>query len=171
MTIEYYEKNGTLCFKYWDNDSKEQKHGKIPTPVQEQGEQAIREYVQMTIQKRSRQRKRTLAKRRRWGENPNFPVSVDHDSKMLEGKITSVVGGVLTVRLEKPARYQGEACTNFSCFGAAMAGHYIWEKNGAFSHHAIRAAQELLISIYDKQKNYHQHKEVINLSKRLNERR
>jgi len=176
MNIRYFEKEGELWFSYEEKVSVPTKvHeevycvyeslGKIPKKIQNQGKEGIKKYAEKKVKADIRKQKAETKKHDEFAKNPDFPISVEHQCKILKGRIFSAQDNVLQVRLEEPCR--GEHYVIFG-FGSAVAGHHIFDGPISFSKYAIGAAQELLIRIYDEKKHYKQYKEVIDLAERLN---
>lgn len=174
MAIEYFEKDGELHFSYEKRVSVSdhsnayrvyKSQGKIPKKIQEQGDQAIKNYAEKKVRKDIKEKESKAKKWDQFAKNPNFPVSVKHQGEILKGKIVSAEDNTLRVRLEEP--YQGEAYVHYNRF-SAMAGDYIFDGLESFSESAIESAQELLIGIYHTKKHYNEHKKVIETAKRLN---
>lgn len=134
LCVEFTDNNGTRC--QWQ----------IPDKIVKKGDAAVRKYAQAEQKKRNAANTKRKKNFHKWGSNPNFPVEIAYEGIVLKGKIVSALNGLLTVKCEEPC--QGEDYTNFHCFGSAMARHYIFEDDGSFSEHAIRAAKRLLVSIY-----------------------
>lgn len=178
MKIKYFEEDGELRFSYEEKVSiptkahaavcREYKSsGRIPKKIQEQGEQAIKKYAERKVKADVRKQKVKDKKRDQFAKNPNFPVSVEYNGEILKGKIISADDSTLRVRLEEP--YQGEDYVIYG-FISAMSGRHIFDKLGNFSGEAIATAQRLLIGIYKEKKHYEEHKEVIDLAKRLTDK-
>lgn len=152
---------GRLCVEFVDNNN-QRCQWLIPDKIAKQGDDAVRKYAKDSQKKRNAENTKRKKKLHKWGSNPNFPVETNHDGILLKGKIISALEGILTVKCEEPC--QGEDYTNFRCFGSVMAKHYIFEDDGTFSEHAIRAAKRLLVSIYNDSLNKPMH----DLAARLN---
>ncbi len=176
MEIKYLEKGGELWFSFTERvPVSTQAHsrvyrvyessGKIPEEIQKQGKQAIRTYAERKVKADVRKQKVKAKEHDEFAKNPDFSVSVEHDGKLLKGKIISADDNVLRVHLEKPC--QGENCVIYG-FGSAMLGKHIFDRFKSFSEDAITHAQTLLIRIYEQNKHCDEHKEVIDLAKQLN---
>lgn len=181
MEISYVERDGEIWFFHKEKESLPTKHhaasgrsyqsrGKVPPEVQSRGEVAVRIYAEQKVQEDMARQKETARNHDAFARNPDFPVEVRHDGKLLKGRIVSAEDSTLTVRLEEP--YQGEKFVIYG-FGSAMAGHYIFARDtpNTFSTDAIASARRLLIDLYQEEERKRKHQDAVTLVKMLNEGR
>lgn len=177
--LRYLEKNGELHYEYRKRISIQTRHhykayrdykssGIVPKEIISQGNMVIYRWVKDKIGHDTEEQKQLFEAWDRFDKNPDFPVSVEHEGLLLEGRIISSEDSTLTVRLEKPEQYKGEHFVIYG-FGAAMAKKYIYNKDRTFSDDAIATAKNLLIKIYLKQKHYQENKKIIDLAANLNQ--
>lgn len=181
QNVEYFEKAGELWFRYEETVSLPTQHHaaryreygieeQIPKELQDRGDlEAINEYAEDRISKKIGRAKKRSAAQDKYSENPNFPISVEHNGIVLRGKIVSVTDSFLGVRLESPAEFSGEDGINYG-FSAAMSGKYIFSGHKQFSNDAVATARRLLIEIYRKKKHEADNAKVVSLARRLNQR-
>lgn len=167
MQIKFEEKQGSLWYSYREEKviRTYETSGKVPPEIQEKGVVAIQEYAKEKVAKEMRLQKEKAARDDIFDANPNFPVSVEHEDVLLEGRIVSAQDNVLTVHLEKPC--QGNAAVRFG-WASAMSGHYIFSGGRKFSEHALETAQHMLIDIYRRERHRRQYKKVVTLAEQLN---
>lgn len=175
--LRYLEKDGVLCFEYKKAVSIPTKvhsavyqnyavSGEVPSDIVEQGEKTIRRWVKKKITGEIDKQDKKHKTRDAFKKNPDFPIeALAENGMVLKGKIVSAEDTTLRVRLVDP--YEGEAFVIYG-LGAGMAGKYIFDKTGSFSNDALESAKQLLREIYAKQEHYKQHKNVIDLAKKLN---
>lgn len=174
--IQYFEKDGDLWFSYEEKvrvptklhaavEQVFESSGKIPKKIQKRGEEAIKKYAARRVKEGIKKQKAEAKEWEAFERNPDFPVSVEYEDRILKGRIISAEDYTLVVRLEEP--YQGEASVSYG-WASAMSGKYIFAGRQRFSEDAIDSAQKLLIDIYKKEQYYEEHKEIVDLAERLN---
>jgi len=169
--VTYFEHNGVLWFLSQETAALLGKKvtgkwviyetsGEVPYDVVDRGEDAVRKYVKDSTTRHVEGEKERMERWFAFAEDPDFPVSIRHDRKVLRGKVISVLNNTLVVRLEQP--YQGERSVHY---GFGSTGSIF--SDSSLSEDAIRNAQKLLVRIYDEQLHYEESREVIDLAKWL----
>ena len=174
--INFFEKGGALWFKYeervldlkieWRERWKIYKtEGEIPQAIVAKGEEAIKAHVEEVVTDYLIEARDQEAKHEAYASNLDFPVSFQHQGVLLNGKIVSGFDNTLVVRLEEP--YQGERSVHFG-FGSAIAGRFIFDREGNLTQAAVETAQRWMVYIYEEQYNYEQNKDIVDLANNLN---
>jgi len=176
--ICFVEQDGKLWFVYQEIVTIPTKHhasswktykanGIVPDDVVAQGVGAVKKYAQQKVNAEIKKQKATDKKWEEFERNPNTPISVTYGGVLLEGRIISAEDTTIKVRLEKPAKYQGESFVIYG-FASAVAGHKRFKKLGEFTDNALETARGLLVEIYKQKKHELENKEVLDLAKKLN---
>jgi len=158
--FSYNDKN--LCFHFFDCDGQNRSTIIPPKMVSDQDEKAILIYANEHVKEHNAKAEEKKKKQALWGKNPDYPIKTEYYKIHLTGKIVSVSDQKMLIKLESPV--VGEDYYNFDAADAILGGCYIWEEDGQFSRHAIKAAEKTLIDIYKTHKN----KPVKDLVDRLN---
>ena len=136
--------------------------GLIPLRVQKLGEEAIVRYAKKVVAREVAKQKTDVEDFTNFAKDPDFPLEVMCEGKLLKGKIVSAWRRDLRIRLDEP--YSGEASIHYGHFSPDIFG----SEPRTFSGDAIATARRLLIQVYKKQKHAEEHKETIELAERLN---
>ena len=176
--IRFEERDGRIHYSYHEREEVPTKNhlkawkvfqteGIIPYEVASEGAEAIETYAYDVVTAEIAEQKARDERISTFLRNPDYPVEVEYDGIILRGKIISGEDSTVTVHLDEPSEYQGEKFVIFG-FGAAMARHFILDEEGSFTEHAIRAAQRLLVQIYEREKNGKEYESFAEILARLN---
>lgn len=177
--INYIEKNGQIYFAYlttFGNAKREGAHrfelkGRVPKNIKKQGKEIIKSYVREQIKNYLTAEVSQQKKDENFQKNPDFPISTKYDGQKLEGKIILAKVRYFRVRLETPL--QGEMNSLNYGFASAMAGHHIFSRdesnNLTLSEMTVNDAKDILIEIYEAEKNKIKYGDMIKLVDELNQ--
>lgn len=175
-SLEYTREKGKLLYQYVKYVPVKTKFhsqilevykssGGVPQSIIVSGDDAVKKYVKKRIKKDITKQKIERKKRKTFEKNPNFSIETAYDGKLLKGKIFNIEDNALKVHLEEP--FNGKDFVIYG-FASAMAKHFILNEKGDFTENAIKNAKNLLIRIYNEQKNHKKNKKVVDLVKNLN---
>lgn len=153
MKIEYSDDFGSL--KFICNKDEHELTGIVPDSVIDNGNAAIKKYVQKKMQKYIHQTRKDNVRNKKRAErikNTNVLISLKHDGQNLRGRVVDYRGsadrGLITIILESPKKYKG-ADSIYSCYGMAMAGIRVFDEEGNLTRWARDESKESLIKIYE----------------------
>jgi hypothetical protein len=137
--------------------------GRVPQPVVQEGEQAIRRHAEAAVRERLSERQQE----RDQLAHINLPFSYTWEGIQLEGQVVSTLDGVLKVKLTQPPSDE-VASTRFG-FAAAIAGIHPTDCYGNLTADGWGSAQRLLVQLYQGRSTYDERAKVAELVNRLNQ--
>lgn len=174
--IEYHRVGDELWYAYQEEDirrtgsgaSSHRRYkiqGVIPAEVIEQGEAAVKEFAKTQVEIKLIAEKEEDRQRRERRDKLRHPLEFIYEEVLLKGQLRTPDSTVLTAELLEP--YQGEKNLYFG-YASAMGGHFILGKDGYFTESTIKDGERMLIDIYRAEKERAEHKDIDDLTKRLN---
>jgi hypothetical protein len=170
VSITFLEQDGKLAFY----DEKREFANKwdpceVPAGIVKRGRIAINDFVERKIQKHIRSEKKAQNQRVKNIKNPNLAYKFDYLGVVIQGRVTDARPWHFTIQLEKP--FKAEYWTSFNCYGAAMAGHFVFDDDGEFTDYVKGWCQEKLEEMFLEEKRKRKHSKTISLAKKLNSKK
>lgn len=156
LEFRFSEFFGEIMFSYMQhhksNESYHQIKEAVPGNISEQGEKAIKEYVNKKVEEAKKEWEKQEAM-----ENRNIPIQArTEEGTFLEGRIIKATASDIYVELDKPVK--GKSDMHFSVY-AHMAGHHVFVGRGdgsdgyEISERGYEGARQALRNAYRKIKN------------------